>query len=460
MRELTLSTHHIQDTNRTKAYLPDIDALPLRLPSITLWSNLDALFQRQNTHLHSLVTFTKASSYHIFQALASIRYRFSIDLENPQGIEATMDLYVAMIAEIEHMRNMLFDNQRLMSNALAERDRACSERDQATKDLMKACTERDHANHDSSRLREQIQRLQDQFKDAQDRFTAEISQLQHKIDFLTDQVDAKRALWMDYHPHSTAKSSKARDPFLAAQSFETPTKGGLRYGTSSQRAFPPGFELQHQNSMELSPAPTLPTRGMSSMSSMPYGRAQPAQHVPYNKVHISTHDGSKEDDVSPYQSFTSHSASLAPSGSTSLSNSFPSTALVPFKSNEQATLDLIDEIDKFLGMIFGWVRIYAALVNPIESDQIVQDDKPLWAFMTGCVAPFTGKIASHRIIRLLRNGDDRPWLVMRMVVEYIRTRIWQWRAWNGFDDEITMELSDIAEKLDVKGKSAIVPLLV
>jgi hypothetical protein len=353
-----------------------------------------------------------------------------------------MDPYSAMMGDIDHMRNVLYENQRLMQNALAERDRACTERDQAIKDLIRACTERDHAKHDSSRLREQIQGLQQQFKDAEEKFAVEIAQLQHKIDYLTEQVEAKRALWMDYHPNSTVKSSKARDPFMATPSHETPTKGGSRYGSSSQRALPPAFDLHsHLSNMELSPAPTLPTR---TMSSMPYGRAQPAQHVPYNKTHISTHDGSKEHGDAPLGSFST---------SLSMSSSLSTTAMVPFKSNEQATLDLIDDIDKFLGMIFGWVRTYSGMVNPIEADQLAQDDKLLWSFMTNCVNPFTGKNASHRVIRLLRNEEDRPWFVMRMLVEYIRNRMWQWRAWNGFDAELTMELSDIADKLEVKGKS-------
>jgi hypothetical protein len=337
-----------------------------------------------------------------------INHRFRQVQNNSEHLRIDRDNLKAAVAE----------KQRLITNALAERDRACAERDNAIEEIAK--------------MKAKYRSFDEQLASIEQRWLNEVEQMKLHIQFLEDQRDCKRALWMEYNPKSGRKTASIRE--TPKDSYSTPpdttTLGGRAFPSASARAPPPSFSLNSESSWTSPPKAALST----TFSSMPTGPAHASRDV------WSSHPTTK----------LSAAGSRANYGSDD-HNIPSSTSLVPFQSQEELQADFVKDFGAVYSMLFGWTNKYANKVGSFKADQAIQENAFLWEFIMSCVSPYSGKIASAHVMSLLRDESSRPWFVMRMVVEYVCNRIWHDSAWLGFSDEFDARLKHITSRLATKG---------
>lgn len=358
-----------------------------------------------------------------------------------------------------YLTSVIADQLRLLTNCMAERDRASTERD-------RACEERDAANsqcgkyyHDILQLNDTIARLEDQVArqeqaqlDLVRNHGAQTRELEKQINVLSQQVAGKRAVWFEHNPRSAGRSggkSVKSNPFatptkmgtLALMGNGTPTKMGRSEAEARADAMAGGQPLTAQllsqfDNMPKSPqllSPCTPAAGK-----LPCGPAKPCTML------------------DTYASTASRVIAACNGVATNGIETFPATSLIPFESNEELIAGFVATFDDVYLMVCGWVTTYADKINPIDEKDIGHYPRG-WAYMLSCLSPLGEKDAAFVIGSFQRDTATRRWFVMRMVIQYIHLSVWSYTTWLGYSDASDGDLNRICKKLAEKGKSIPIP---
>lgn len=319
----------------------------------------------------------------------------------------TRDNARVLQGEVNRLRHLISDQQRLVQNALAERDRACAERDRHEVEYVEA-------------LATQRGIEQKKVKEVEKKNEDTIKYLRRQIQFKNEQISAKRSLWMENHRDAGAK--RKIDPFA------TPTATGTaKYNHLFET--PTGLDV---------PDPHF-------YSGLPH------EYWPYHHASGSKNRGARTHCNSPD---LTPSILRAADAYSITSDEFESTAVIPFKTEDQIAEEFRKDFEETYGLVEQWVQSFASKVNDIEFDQKVSHDSSLWSFILGCTIG-TLPDAHDRTIVLLRNPATRGFLVMRMIVQYIYLYIWKASAFCGADVKQGQKILYAEQQLRSKGKLSI-----
>ncbi|ELR02806.1 hypothetical protein VC83_00795 [Pseudogymnoascus destructans] len=353
-----------------------------------------------------------------------------------------------------YLTSIISDQLRLLTNCMAERDRASTERD-------RACEERDAATaqcakyyHDIQLLTSTISRLEEQVarQDTAARTHAnKTRELEKQVNVLSQQVAGKRAVWFEHNPRSGGrsggKSVRSNNPFA------TPTKMGplVVFGNGGSNAGTPtkmGRTVEEAMADALAGGQPITAQLLSRFDSIPpspqhLGPVTPASgELPCGPAKPCT--------LNTYASTASRVISACNGVAQNGIDTFPATSLIPFESNEELIAGFVATFDDVYLMVCGWVTTYADKINPIDEKDIGVQPR-CWAYMLSCLSPLGEKDAAFVIGSFQRDTATRRWFVMRMVVQYIHLHVWSYTTWLGYSDASDADLNRICKKLAEKG---------
>ncbi|OBT67926.1 hypothetical protein VE03_02581 [Pseudogymnoascus sp. 23342-1-I1] len=350
-----------------------------------------------------------------------------------------------------YLHTVLTDQLRLLTNCMAERDRASTERD-------RACEERDAATaqcakyyHDMHLLTETIARLEDQvarqeslLRDEARKHIEQVRDLEKQVSVLSQQVAGKRAVWFEHNPRSGGRSG-GRSPAKGGP-FATPTRMGGLAGASGTPTRMGRSEAEARAEAVAGGQP-ITAQLLSQFDSTPrspqlLGPCLPSGSLPCGPAKPCTHD--------PYVSSASRVIAACNGVAQNGIETFPATSLIPFESNEGLIAGFVATFDDVYLMVCGWVTTYADRINPIEEGDIAAQPRG-WAYMLSCLSPLGEKDAAFVIGSFQRDTATRRWFVMRMVVQYIHLHVWSYTTWLGYSDASDADLNRICKKLAEKG---------
>ncbi|KFY26416.1 hypothetical protein V493_04107 [Pseudogymnoascus sp. VKM F-4281 (FW-2241)] len=366
------------------------------------------------------------------------------------------------LLDTPYLTAVLADQLRLLTNCMAERDRASTERDHA-------CNERDAAtsqcgkyyhdilalNDTIARLEEQVARQEAALHDARCKHREQTRELERQINVLSQQVAGKRAVWFEHNPRSGGRSAgksvkgngNNNNPFatptkmgpppsqLGNGSATTPTRMGKSEAEARADALAGGQPITAQllNQFDSMPAsPQLFGPSVAASGSLPCGPAKPGMHE-----HTYTSTASR---------VIAACNGVAQNGI----ETFPATSLIPFESNEELIAGFVATFDDVYLMVCGWVTTYADKINPIDERDVGEHPR-CWAYMLSCLSPLGDKDAAFVIGSFQRDTATRRWFVMRMVIQYIHLYVWSYTTWLGYSDASDEDLNRICKKLSEKG---------
>ncbi|OBT70540.1 hypothetical protein VF21_10459, partial [Pseudogymnoascus sp. 05NY08] len=362
-----------------------------------------------------------------------------------------------------YLTSIISDQLRLLTNCMAERDRASTERD-------RACEERDAATsqcakyyHDIQLLTSTISRLEEQVarqEAAARNHALKTRELEKQVGVLGQQVAGKRAVWFEHNPRSGGRSGGkssvggrgTNNNSSNNNPFSTPTKmvvfgngnGGSNAGTPTKM----GRTLEEARAEVLKGGQPITAQLLSQFDSMPpspqlLGPVVPASgELPCGPAKPCTL-------FNTYASTASRVIAACNGVAQNGIDTFPATSLIPFESNEELIAGFVATFDDVYLMVCGWVTTYADRINPIDEKDIAGQQR-CWAYMLGCLSPLGEKDAAFVIGSFQRDTATRRWFVMRMVVQYIHLHVWSYTTWLGYSDASDADLNRICKKLAEK----------
>jgi hypothetical protein len=337
-----------------------------------------------------------------------------------------------LVSQKHDLNLTITSGQRLIQNALSERDRACGERDQAVHENSKIRLELDHLQY---RQRQTERR----FAEIETKHEAAIRELNDQIKLKEEQLAGKRTLWLENHPSSALRRSGGP---ASTNPYETPTPN-----RGSRVVSPPGSQLKPMNLMQQFTSMQLPevspagpsARSTEYISTLPFGSAKPNPGL---------HSLSNIND--------SGAGSRAECGSDP-PRIVTSTAVVPFKS----LAEIAEGFSKVFDTMFEKLEVYAFKYSntlpELEYDQNLSHDEVYWASLMKCAFPkgtnYTNTDSHTYTIMLLRDAQTRAWFTMRIFVQYLFDEVFTPKNWLNFNDTFDEELNIIEARLAERGKS-------
>ncbi|KAI9734188.1 MAG: hypothetical protein M1818_006605 [Claussenomyces sp. TS43310] len=309
--------------------------------------------------------------------------------------------------EREQVQTQLRENQRLLSNALAERDRACRDRDDSIRELAEQKLQRQSLER-SREVEKTLKQLN--------------IELQETVRIQEQQLAGKRSVWLENHPSSGARRSaqKPRDPFTTPSGNHD--QGRRLRRSSGDVSSVRNLHAQFQQ-MQLNERPPASADGEGNLLSA----LIPMKVMSYS---ICSDNGSVDGSVTP------------PDQS--------SMAIIPFKSEDQVADEFVDGIGKCWNLVESWARSYANFPNEVAVDQCISENRELWQQMLSLTYP-NPQDAHNHVMLLLRDQGSRCFFVMRMIVHYICNSMWDLSDWEGHDFRTTRKIQSAAKRLKIKG---------
>lgn len=314
-----------------------------------------------------------------------------------------------MTHEREYIRTTIADNQRLLNNALAERDRACRERDNALSTLQK----------------EKIKRKSfDRLKEVERNFHKLTTDLQEKLRLQDEQLSGMRSLWMDNQPGSAVRARKhdSHDPHM----------------TPPRRM---DAEIQQDSSSDAVSKDL--SQQFSGMAVASGSRSIDRSQFPTGSVGSSRIDDHLP--VNPMNGFRS-----------TTSNNATSMSLVPFQTEQQVADDFISGLKTAYNAVEVMATLRWAVPHSKEDDARVRDDGNVWPFMLSLTYPDLQDSHVHLKV-VMQDVEERKFLVMRMALSYITRNIWSLSNWMDFNDDCRKRIGQAVERLATKGSDSSFP---
>jgi hypothetical protein len=334
--------------------------------------------------------------------------------------------------EIDKNERDATNRQRLVQNALAERDRACAERDSHQAEYQEAWATR--------------RKLEDQkIQEVEKKHLATIEYLRRQLRFKDEQINGKRSLWLNNHKDSSSRRVVDMvDPFATPIANRTPRTGSVLPPTEKSREKKRPSEIYARFPMVSGPPPD--TRMFSD--------GLPHEYWPYLSTGGNTDPSSLAESGQKSVVYSDDEESVETDYSVSSDEDdedLDSQELVPFKTEEEIALEFRAEWEATYGLVEKWVSTYTNNVNDIELDQKVSHDETLWPFMLGCTYKNTTDAHEHTIL-LLRNPATRAFFVMRVIVQYLHRAIWKATAFADANPKLGRKLLYLEKKLKSKGR--------
>jgi hypothetical protein len=322
-----------------------------------------------------------------------------------------------MQQDLGNLQRDLNNRQRLLQNALAERDRACAERDRHELEYEEALVSR--------------RKIEDQrAKEVEEKHRKIIDDLHRQLSFKEDQLNGKRAVWLDSHS-SARRLTASLDPFATPK---TNRVSKTKIGT-----FLPPTNTTSAKLLKVPPTNTTGSQLLKDMESKNDAQAQfqlsdlsfsaglPHEYWPYyhpdqapENESMKAENGSDVNHTKSAGNFTDTSEELD-----DMTESDPQDTqeLVAYKTEDQIAAEFREEFEETYARIEKWVGKYANNVNPIEFDHYVSHDEDVWPFLASLTYDDAEQAHEHSIL-LLRNPATRPFFVMRYIVQLLHNFIW------------------------------------
>ena len=293
-----------------------------------------------------------------------------------------------------------------------------------------------------------------------------------------EQIDGKRALWLDANPGSSARRDamkSLRDPFHSPLAGQIPryTAGAMSAMTSPSVTTPIGQE----SNLLLGTGPPRFGSGFSALPSVGFTANQlfglhedgrsPSRDVEWDRKNTGPQAAlemrrGRVPSGMPVQSAYMKNPFLpagAIYGSCQTFHTEPgtpphpsrSTALVVHKSDEELAEEFKSAISKLYELIEDWVRKYCCIPNQGNDRAIASGNDVLWDYMMNCTYPGHRQDSHTHVSALLNNPDTRFWFIMRMATQYCVKDIMSIKAFRSYNKGIERTIDTILLKLQGRG---------
>ncbi|KAG0648949.1 hypothetical protein D0Z07_4805 [Hyphodiscus hymeniophilus] len=293
-----------------------------------------------------------------------------------------------------------------------------------------------------------------------------------------EQIDGKRALWMDQNPGSSAKRDAMqalRDPFHSPLASQTPsyvggamssmttptviTPSGFNFASTSMdppkfgegyvppiasftasQAFPPasGKNIgssrrgESRSRKDTGPPPALEMR----RGGMPTG-------VPVQSAYLKMPFPPEHTIYGSHQTFhTEPGTPPRPSRS---------NAMVVHKSDDEIAAEYKSLVTNLYDLIENWARKYACVPNQKNDRALASGNHMLWDYMMNCTYPGHRQDSHTHVVALLNNRNTRFWFVMRIATQYCVKDIMSIKAFRSYNKGVEKTIDMVLIKLSERG---------
>jgi len=123
-----------------------------------------------------------------------------------------------------------------------------------------------------------------------------------------------------------------------------------------------------------------------------------------------------------------------------------------------------EEIFRIFTMTIGFVQLNCTVVDESANQALAECAPRLWAYICSVTYPDNKQNAANHALYLLRQSQYRTYFLTRLLVQYIVQQMWDTKAWEGLNEDVTQTLTFIKRQLartHGPGKSSpLIPLLV
>jgi hypothetical protein len=140
-------------------------------------------------------------------------------------------------------------------------------------------------------------------------------------------------------------------------------------------------------------------------------------------------------------------ASAQESGSPQLSRN---RQLVLAQGEAELTLQVEqwkEEFSSIFRSVRGWTRKYACQVQEDQAKALEKGAPRLFDFMCDILYPGQPEAAAAHAHQLLKEPESRPYLVERLMLQYVVNNIFSVEGFKKFDEETDRELNDLSHRL-------------
>jgi hypothetical protein len=378
------------------------------------------------------------------------------------------DIQETLIKELRKISQEFNDQQRGLQQHF---DKLKKDRDDLRRQLQVSNVDNGRLLAERKELELKHKKSSERFAEAESRWQRIQEELIEKVQFQKDQLDAKRALWLEANPGSSARrdamKAAIRNPYESPTANHTPAYAGGQMSSmaSSSVMSPLQNAFRPSNSggppkMQFSNAPgyipvipggynagfnpgdipfssrggprdrnaatrqrkgTLPT-GMASSTAYQRG---PLQY----SMHSTTHH-------------TYHTEPGTPP---------PSSALVIHKSEAELAGDYKAAIGKLYELVENWTKDYSSIPNQKNDRAIASGNDILWDYMMNCTYPGHRQDSYTHVVALLSDPSTRHWFVMRMATQYCVKDIMHIKAFKPYSERVEQIIDTVLEKLQERG---------
>lgn len=315
----------------------------------------------------------------------------------------------AVIRERESTKAVIQDNQRLLSNALAERDRACRERDD-----MASSSNRTIAHKQSFERLQQVERnLRKLNTELQEKVKVQAEALRIQ----EEKLSGEKALWSE-----SQSSSAHHEPYSNAP-YSTP---------SSQ----PRAQLDNRSAIKDGSIQNLnETFQALSTAGLPSGRAKAYNHLTVQQAPAST--GGR---LTGQGSGESNESAIA------------SMSLVPYVSEDDMASVFTDDIVELWETVRSMCCSYFSQANSPQQINDIQNNNVVWKFLLRLSYPETQDAITHTRM-LLGDQGHRQFLIVRIAAQYIVNTIWSILDFCDYNASCARKITDVVKHLKTRGLS-------
>jgi hypothetical protein len=365
-----------------------------------------------------------------------------------------------------HLRNLSLDFNDQHQGIVKEINRLRSERDNLRRQLQLAKAQDEKLSAEKKELVEKHLQSVEDLEEAGSRWKQIQEELLDHIARQQEQIDAKRALWLEANPGSSARRDaiiSLRDPFQSPSAKQTPSYSGGAMSTMKSPSI-------------ITPGSGMPFYYTTGPPKMEFGENLVAK-VPATTYTPST-TGSAHNSGSSSRAHRSRGA--MPSGPPPVSSAFKRTAfpsepgcwgnsrstfptepgspkprfsnaLVLHQTEEDLASEYKTALTELYDMIENWVRKYTSHPNQVNDHRIATSNDVLWAYIMNCTYPGHRQDSHTHAVTLLNSPDTRFWFVMRMATQYCVKDILTIKAFRAYSKDVEKTIDTGLLKLQERG---------
>lgn len=272
---------------------------------------------------------------------------------------------LAVVHERDQIRASVLDSQRLLSNALAERDRACQERDRVLT-MHSAGYGNGLVNKE---VFDRVMQSETELRAINTELKATIKRMDGQITAMEQQLEGKRSLWMRNHPQPATNS-------LALNARASVSGADMNHNTDASDA-----EEEDEDNDDV-----CSIQSFALMESTP------------DKAEFNSPPGSGQSRTHEFMPFDA--------------------VRVEFTTDISAVWNACEAL----------ATRFFNVPNPMSLDSKLAQQPEIWHFILTLTYPIPADAAAHTIT-LLRSPLTRRFFVMRMCISFLISRLWTYAQW-------------------------------